>query len=178
MGQVKCIKWFDDDSGFISGGWDGFVNYQKLYKDDVGQYHQKNMQFTCVANKPDSKEICYVAANDKSVREVFVGFDRNEKNQDKNKTSKCTLQYDAGVNISQLVLLNGARALIAGVHENDKPGSIQVINMGFEKIFEVQAHSLPIERLRLSYDNQYLYSAGQDGMLGIFQIMDKKDRDL
>lgn len=24
-GKVRCIQWLDDDSGFISGGWDGAV---------------------------------------------------------------------------------------------------------------------------------------------------------
>jgi len=27
--------------------------------------------------------------------------------------------------------------------------------------------------LRVSYDNQWLFSCGQDGMFGIFQIIDK-----
>jgi len=48
-----------------------------------------------------------------------------------------------------------------------------VINRAFEKIFEVQAHSAPLERLRVSPDNQYLYSTGQDYMLAIFNVTDK-----
>jgi len=56
--------------------------------------------------------------------------------------------------------LNGGRALFAGVAENDRPGSIQVINMKWQKIAEIQAHSLPIQRIRVSHDNQFLYSAG------------------
>jgi hypothetical protein len=62
---------------------------------------------------------------------------------------------------------------MAGIADNDKPGSIQVIRFPFERIFEIQAHSLPIEKLRLSFDNQFLYSAGQDGMFGIFHVIDK-----
>jgi hypothetical protein len=34
------------------------------------------------------------------------------------------MTYEAGVNISQIQLLNGGRAIFAGVHENDRPGSI------------------------------------------------------
>jgi hypothetical protein len=78
-------------------------------------------------------------------------------------------------------LWNG-KALIAGVAEEDKPGSIQVYRFPFDKIYEIQAHSLPIERLRLSYDNTHLFSAGQDGVFAIFQIIDKdpkkKDKEL
>lgn len=39
---------------------------------------------------------------------------------------------------------------------------------------EVQAHSKPIERMRLSFDNSHLFSVGQDGCLFIFDV---KDRD-
>lgn len=48
-------------------------------------------------------------------------------------------RYDANVNISQIVLMHGARAIFAGVAEDDKPGSIQVLKYPFEanKSFEV-----------------------------------------
>jgi hypothetical protein len=66
--------------------------------------------------------------------------------------------------------MHGGRAMFCGVHENDRPGSIQIINFAYEKIFEVQAHSAPLERLRISPDNQYIYSTGQDYMLAIFNV--------
>ena len=69
--------------------------------------------------------------------------------------------------------MHGGRALFAGIAENDKPGSIQIINFNFQKIFEVQAHSLPIERLRVTQDNSYVFSAGQDGVFGVFSVLDK-----
>lgn len=43
-----------------------------------------------------------------------------------------------------------------------------------EKINEVQAHSKSIERMRISYDNSFLFSASRDGTL---LICDIKDRD-
>lgn len=78
--------------------------------------------------------------------------------------------------------MHGARAFFAGVAEDDRPGSIQVLRQPWEKIFEVQAHSLPVERLRISFDNTVLFSAGQDGLFCIFDIKDKdpkgkKDKD-
>ena len=30
-----------------------------------------------------------------------------------------------------------------------------------------------VTRIRISYDNQYLYTAGMDGSLAVFQVMDK-----
>ena len=166
-GPVKCIAWYDDDSGFISGGWDGIVHCWKLFTDkkdpkDVNpKFHFKlsNQQFSSVANRPDSKQFYYATAIDKTIKLIKEG-DEIER-------------YEAGSNISQIQVLHGNRALFAGISENDRPGSIQVIRFPFERIFEIQAHSLPIERLRVSYDNQYLYSAGSDGMFGIFHVVDK-----
>jgi len=43
-----------------------------------------------------------------------------------------------------------------------------------EKVNEVQAHSLPVERMRLSYDNTVLFTSGQDGLVCMFEV---KDRD-
>lgn len=37
VGPVRCLHWFDDDSGFISGGWDGHVFTHKLYLDPINK---------------------------------------------------------------------------------------------------------------------------------------------
>jgi WD40 repeat protein len=96
IGPVRCIKWYDDDSGFISGGWDGNVYFWNLYSDkkdpnDINPrppYSLKNQQFASVANKPDSKTIAYVAGVDKTIRTI--------------QGQQCLLTYEAGVNISQI----------------------------------------------------------------------------
>ena len=43
-----------------------------------------------------------------------------------------------------------------------------------ERLSEVQAHSRPIERMRLTYDNNHLFTVGEDGCLIIYDV---KDRD-
>jgi WD40 repeat protein len=167
LGPVKSIYWQDDDSGFISGGWDGNVFVWKLFTDPynpkdqnrVHMYYIKNFQFVSVTNKPEHKSVVYGAANDKTIKMIDHGH--------------LVMNYEAGQMINQIQLLHGGRAIFAGLGENDKPGSIQVINVKFEKIFEVQAHSLPIERLRVSFDNTHLFSAGQDGVFATFSILDK-----
>ena len=116
-----------------------------------------------MANKPDSKSIVYAAGFDKTIK-MIDGSGQEGKEIER---------YEAGVNIQQIQLLHGGRALFAGIAENDRPGSIQVIRFPFERIYEIQAHSLPIERIRVSHCNQYLFSAGQDGMFGMFHIVDK-----
>lgn len=60
---------------------------------------------------------------DKSIKEIENGKEK--------------LRYEAGVNISQLALMHGARAFFAGIAEDDRPGSIQVLRYPWEKVYEV-----------------------------------------
>jgi hypothetical protein len=63
-----------------------------------------------VANKPGSKDIIYASGIDKTIKVLDQG--------------KLALTYEAGVNISQIQVMHGGRAMFCGVSENDRPGSI------------------------------------------------------
>ena len=84
----------------------------------------KNVNFSSVANKPDSRTTIYAVGTDKSIKEIENGKEKFPR-------------YEAGVNISQIALMHGARAFFAGVAEDDRPGSIQVLRQPWEKIYEV-----------------------------------------
>jgi WD40 repeat protein len=43
---------------------------------------------------------------------------------------------------------------------------------------EHQGHSGPITKLRVSYDDQFLFSTSEDGCLYIFKVSDKEGRGL
>lgn len=76
--------------------------------------------------------------------------------------------------MSQIVQIGGGRVLIAGMGENDKPGSLMIIRTNpFGVLGHVQAHSLPIEKMKLNFDNTMLFTAGIDGLFSIFEIKDK-----
>ena len=71
-------------------------------------------------------------------------------------------------------MLSTGRAVLAGVGEAGYPGAVQIWKFPLEFSSEVQAHSGPIERMRLSYDNDWLFTAGADGCLMVHEV---KDRD-
>lgn len=127
---MKCIQWLDDDSRFISGGWDGFVYMWTLNPEQTGRQDQKQsenivfkynieknktIQFSCVANKPDEKNTLFCAGTDKSIKEIV--FDK-VNNQVEN------FSVDVGFNVSQMIQMFGGKAFIIGMAEDDKPGSI------------------------------------------------------
>lgn len=69
------------------------------------------------------------------------------------------------------------KALFVGTSEKDAPGCIQIYKISFEKICDVQAHSKPVERMKLSHCNQYLFSTGQDGCLILYDVNDRDTKD-
>ena len=72
-------------------------------------------------------------------------------------------------------MLHSGKAFFTGVNEPNKPGSVQVVMYPFTRaeILERQAHAQMVNRIRISYDNKFLYTAGADGSLAVFQIIDK-----
>lgn len=81
--------------------------------------------------------------------------------------------------LSQVVVHRNGRSFFTGVGERDVPGAIQIWRMDdktkyMERTNEIQAHSQPVERIRLTQDNNFLFSCGQDGLVCIFDV---KDRD-
>jgi hypothetical protein len=58
--------------------------------------------------------------------------------------------------ISQIALTNNQKALFAGVGEEGRPGAVKILSVPLGFLTEVQAHSKPIERMKLSYDNKGL----------------------
>lgn len=85
--------------------------------------------------------------------------------------------------LRQLCITHNAKALFGGIGEPDKPGCVVIYKISedqqrqmlkLERLSEVQAHSKPIERMRLTYDNNHLFTVGEDGCLIIYDV---KDRD-
>ena len=82
----------------------------------------------------------------------------------------------AGKNIGQICLSNSARTMFSSISEPDYPGSIRCYKFPLDgEYIEYQAHASPATRLRVTVDDQYLFSAGEDACLFIFDVR-KKDR--
>lgn len=133
-------------------------------KNPVWSKKLQNVEFTCLkAFKPEEKKppLVFATGMDKSIRE-FQGGEEIQR-------------FEQNVNLNQIEMLHNGRAFFTGVNEQNKPGSVQVIMYPFQKgkIFEVQAHAQTVNRIRISYDNQFLYTAGADGSLAVFHILDK-----
>lgn len=75
--------------------------------------------------------------------------------------------------------MHNTRALLAGVGEQNKPGPVHCYKFPPEvegEHIETQAHAGPIERMRITLDDMWLFTAGSDGCLIIWEIKDKEAR--
>lgn len=81
VGVIKCIAWLEDDSGFVSSGWDTNVYVWKLNSGStdnkfVWEYKIKSVNFTCLtAYKPEGekKPLIYATDTTRCLRELTEG---------------------------------------------------------------------------------------------------------
>jgi len=123
-------------------------------------FNQKGVNFTGLSMFPNQNYNALVVGTDKHIFHT-----RDPK-----------LSANAKYILSQINFLASGKAFFAGVGEENRPGAIQIWKSSLEKINEVQAHGKGVERMRISYDNNFLFTAGKDGTLVIHDIKDRDPR--
>jgi hypothetical protein len=53
-----------------------------------------------------------------------------------------------------------------------------VLKYPFKKCFEIQCHAKAVERLKLTQDNSTLFTAGLDGTIACFSVVDQDRRKI
>merc|ERR1719230_1982464 len=165
--KVRSVAWTADDSMLVSTGGDGAVYEYNVLAEGrrVSDWVLKGTNFSCVIVYTDPStggNTMYVVGNDKMLTEVFGG--------------QAQSLVQAGTSLGQIVLSNSAKTLFAAVSEPDAPGPIRCYKFPLDGDYiEYQCHSAPATRIRVTYDDQFLFSCSEDGCLFIFDIR-KKDR--
>ena len=69
--------------------------------------------------------------------------------------------------VGQIAITNSRKLLFAGYNDTKKTGSVRCFKLpAFSgEDLEYQGHSKGIERIRVSYDDSYLFTVSQDGSL-------------
>merc|ERR1719252_339649 len=167
--KVRSLSWTADDTTLVSAGMDGAVYEYNILRDGhrESDWVHKGTNFSCVLVYTDpstGSNTTYVVGSDKMLREV----------------TGSTLQnfLIAGKTIGQICLSNSAKTMFSSIAETDSPGGIRCYKFPLDGEYaEYQAHSAPATRLRVTVDDQYLFSTGEDACLFIFDVR-KKDRVL
>lgn len=154
-------------------------------------YENKGTNFSCVAKVQTDKTV-FAVGTDKTIRQISYEM-KEEKNEssvsakissdkeaDEPAATKELMRYESYTNFSQVALLNGDRGIIVGTADDDRPGMIIIFRKKMDRSCDIQAHSLPVERIKLTFDNNILFSAGQDGSFFMFDLKDptlKRDKE-
>ncbi|KAK6099155.1 hypothetical protein MT418_000606 [Batrachochytrium dendrobatidis] len=177
-GKVRSIYWTSDDSKIITAGVDGAV-YDWSLKDLSGFSGQgvkresesimKSCSYSCACASPDGKTI-FAVGSDKTLKEII--------------DSQIVRELESDYVLTQIALSHSGRMMFTGTSH----GSIRSMKfpLGSEigEFQEHQGHSSAITKIRISYDDQYLFSSSEDGCLYIFKITDrdgcntKRERDI
>merc|ERR1719223_1555700 len=172
--KVRSVCWTDDDTRLVSAGTDGAAYEYDILKEGrrVSDWAEKGTNFSCVIAHTDTAKqtnTMYIVGNDKMIKEVSPGADRGVQR------GEISNYYESNMMLGQLALANSGKTLFAGVTEPDCPGSLRCYEFPLNSAFvEYQAHSAPVSRIRVTYDDQFLFSAGEDGCLCIWDVAAKK----
>jgi WD40 repeat protein len=166
--KVRSIAWTADDSMIVSTGMDGAVYEYNVLAEGrrVGNdFVLKGVAFSCVIVYTDPTtggNTMYAVGNDKMLREIASGQAHNI--------------VSADTTLGQIVLSNSAKALFAIAAEPDAPAPIRCYKFPLDGThFEFPCHSASATRIRITYDDAYLFTCSEDGCLYVFDVR-KKDR--
>ena len=163
-GKVRSIVWSQDDSKIISCGVDGAVYEWSVYtsKRD-GESVLKTCSYTCAAVSPDGGTT-FAVGSDKTLKEI----------------SDSQIQREvpaADTVLTQVAISRSGRMLFVGTAQ----GSIRAMKFPLTvpgEWTEHQCHASTITKMRISYDDGFLFTVGEDACLYTFKIMDKEGRGL
>lgn len=165
--KVRSIAWTADDSTIVSTGADGAVYEYDILREGrrVGyDFVQKGISFSCVIvhTDPDvGANTMYVVGSDK-LMEIHGG-----RRQD---------AVEAGTTLGQIVLSNTSKTMFAAAAENGAPAPIRCYKFPLDGYYaEFPCHAGPCLRMRITYDDNYLFTCSEDGCLFVFDVK-KKDR--
>ncbi|KAG4096896.1 WD40 repeat-like protein [Neocallimastix lanati (nom. inval.)] len=165
-GKINSVKWSKDDTKMVSCGKDGAVYLWSIVdysnKKRESEHVLKNCDYTCAVLAHNNTSI-YAVGSDKTLKEI--------------EDSQVTKEMNTNETYTQIILSNSGKMLFAGTNK----GTIRALRYPFNSVSEIEyrahkAHSKAVSSLQISYDDRYLFSAGEDGNIFIFQINEKEDK--
>ncbi|KAL4832152.1 hypothetical protein H8958_020259 [Nasalis larvatus] len=169
-GKIRSIVWNADDSKLISGGTDGAVYEWNL---STGKRETecvlKSCSYNCVTVSPDAK-IIFAVGSDHTLKEIA---DSSEL-----PVSQILREISAfDVTYTTIVISHSGRMMFVGT----SVGTIRAMKypLPLQKEFnEYQAHAGPITKMLLTFDDQFLLTAAEDGCLFTWKVFDKDGRGI
>ncbi|KAJ3033063.1 Cilia- and flagella-associated protein 57, partial [Rhizophlyctis rosea] len=159
-GRVRSISWSSDDTRIVSCGLDGVCidwNVRSLRKE--GEIVAKGVVFGAAMWTMDMK-LWYAVGSDGGIREIENGHIFRE--------------IPTKIQLTQAVLSRSGKTFTASTVR----GTIRSFRFPFPvdqpgEYIEHTLHAGVVTRLALSYDDAYLFSAGEDGCLWVMRVAER-----
>ncbi|KXS19851.1 WD40 repeat-like protein, partial [Gonapodya prolifera JEL478] len=164
-GKVRSLHWSSDDSKLVTAGIDGAVYEWALGgpKRD-SESIVKSCNYTSAVLHPDGRSL-FAVGSDRTLREIVE--------------STVVREIESDVVYTQVAASHNGKMLFAGT----AGGCVRAIKFpmapGDTKSVEYaehMAHAGAVSRMRVSHDDQYLFTAGEDGCVYVYKISDKEGR--
>uniref|UniRef100_A0A0G4FUD2 Uncharacterized protein n=1 Tax=Chromera velia CCMP2878 TaxID=1169474 RepID=A0A0G4FUD2_9ALVE len=169
--KVRSVCWTADDTSLVSCGQDGAVYEFSIVNEGkrVSDFVQKGVNLSSVAVYSDPSAAMGKEGPQNSL--FAVGSDKMLKEIHKANMRTFT---DARILLGQIALPASAKALFATIAEPERPSSLRVYRFPLHgEYVDYQCHSGPSLRLRVSFDDQFVFSASEDGTLCVFDVREK-----
>jgi WD40 repeat protein len=158
-GKVKSIHFAPDDMALVTAGNDGAVYTWDLSNMKRENEHiQKSCSYLDAICLPNAKTM-FAVGTDRQIKEIT--------------DSAVTRNFEGNQVMTQIAMSTSGTMLFAGMHS----GAVRALRFPLGNHYDFQdyqAHSGPITKLKISFDDQYLFTAGEDGCIFKFQIADKE----
>jgi len=157
--KVRSLAFSNNDTKLVSSGMDGGVYEWIVHEGKRAEGHVvKTCNYSSAIMASDERTML-CCGSDKMLRAIV--------------DSEITFVRDQGICLTQLMLSHSQRLLFAGC-EN---GAIRAYRFPITgEYHEYPAHIGRVTRVRVSVDDSFLFTTGEDGALMMFDIRDKESR--
>jgi cilia- and flagella-associated protein 57 len=162
--KVLSVNFNPSGQGLLSAGMDGGVIFWDLTKGvRSGELNQKGIVYTSAVVGPNKEVLA--SGTDKLVK--IIEYDTEGM-------GSVAKELESTAAIGQICLSNSGQTLFAGVTDSGRPGAVRVYSYPITGHFvEYQAHAGPITRVRVSKDDKWLFTCGEDGMVAVFNVVEQ-----
>ena len=157
--RIRSLYWTNDDSSIISSGSDGAVFEWRLKDGSRPQeFVQKGIQFTSTLATLDNH--LYVVGSDRMLKEIT--------------DSNANKEMDSGTILTQIAISHPPQRMFFAGTENGLLRSFSFPLTGDWQ--DYPCHSGSVTRIRVSFNDSWLFTSSEDGSLAILEIREKESR--
>ena len=167
--KVLRVSFDKDERTLISAGMDGSViRWDILEGRRISEFMQKGVVFTDACADNSGKIV--TMGSDRLLKVIEFGQDN---------MGVASIEMDVDVQLGCICLTSSSKSLLAAGTDLGRPGTIRAYAYPLTGHFvEYQVHSGPITRIRVSYDDQYVFTVGTDGTLAAMNIREMSSSKL